>query len=70
MLMDSLGIEDICDPSSILGVKPILVGGGTDGTLVNISQHKASRPDYCMDVFIAWMCLLHGCFRVGAVLTV
>jgi len=43
MLMDTLGIQDICDPSSVLGVKPILVGGGTDGASVNISLHKSIK---------------------------
>ena len=41
--MDALGIEDICGPLSILGVKPILVGGGTDGASVSISQHKSLK---------------------------
>ena len=35
VLKRTVGIQDICEPSSVLGVKPILVGGGTDGASVS-----------------------------------
>jgi len=43
VLKQTMGIQDICDPFSILQVKPILVGGGSDGASVNISQHNSLR---------------------------
>ena len=43
VLKRTVGIQDICEPSSVLGVKPILVGGGTDGASVNIPQHNSIK---------------------------
>ena len=43
--LSPLGIADILDQGSILGVegKPVLVGGGTDGASVNIAQQNGMR---------------------------
>ena len=38
-----LGIGDVLDRDSVLGVQPVLVGGGTDGGSVNIAQHNGMR---------------------------
>ena len=40
-----LGVDDVCDRESVLSLqgKPILVGGGTDGAAVNISQQNGMR---------------------------
>jgi len=40
VLKQTVGIQDICEPSSILEVKPILVEDGSDGASVSISQHN------------------------------
>ena len=37
VLKRTIGIQDVCESSSVLGVKPILVGGSTDGASVNLS---------------------------------
>ena len=43
--LKKLGIDDILDQAKVLGVegKPILVGGGTDGASVNISEQNGMR---------------------------
>ena len=40
-----LGITDILDQNNILstGGKPVLVGGGTDGASVNVSEHNGMK---------------------------
>ena len=42
-----LGIENVVDKDSVLGVadnnKPIIVGGGTDGGSVNIGEHNGMK---------------------------
>ncbi len=41
-----LGVTNILDKVSVLGIeasKPVLVGGGTDGASVNISDHKGMK---------------------------
>ena len=40
-----VGIEDVLDKTKVLGVeeKPILVGGGTDGAAVNVSEHSGMK---------------------------
>jgi len=56
-----MGIQDICEPSSVLQVKPILVGGGSDGASVNISQHNSLRAQLLERVpwiFWSW-CYAH-----------
>ena len=56
-----VGIQDICEPSSVLGVKPILFGGGTDDASVNISQHnsiKARLLESIPWIFWSW-CYAH-----------
>ncbi|XP_065918189.1 uncharacterized protein [Dysidea avara] len=61
VLQHTMGIQDICDPSSILKVKPILVGGSTDGASVNISQHNSLRARLLESVpwiFWSW-CYAH-----------
>ena len=61
VLKHMVGIQDICEPSSVLGVKPILVGGGTDGASVNISQHnsiKARLLESIPWIFWSW-CYAH-----------
>ena len=61
VLKCTVGIQDICEPSSVLGVKPILVGGGTDGASVNISQHisiKARLLESIPWIFWSW-CYAH-----------
>jgi len=46
-------IQDVCEASSILQVKPILVGGGSDGASVNVSQHNSLRAQLLESV--AWI---------------
>ena len=61
VLQRTAGIQDICESSSVLGVKPILVGGGTDGASVNISQHnsiKARLFESIPWIFWSW-CYAH-----------
>ena len=43
--LQSMGIEDLVDRASVLGVKEhtILVGGGTDGAAVNVSEQKGMK---------------------------
>ena len=43
--LEPLGIEDILDKSSVLGVtgKPLLVGGGTDGASINIAEQNGMK---------------------------
>ena len=43
--LQSMGIEDLVDRASVLGVKehPILVGGGTDGAAVNVPEKKGMK---------------------------
>ena len=43
--MNLLGVEDVLDKDSVLGVstKPVLVGIGTDGATVNIGAHNGMR---------------------------
>ena len=40
--LEKLGITDVLDKQSVLGVtnKPLLIGGGTDGASVNISEQN------------------------------
>ena len=44
-VLKKLGIDDLLDQAKVLGVegKPILVGGGTDGASVNISEQNGMR---------------------------
>ena len=61
VLQRTIGIQDICEPSSILEVKPVLVGGSTDGASVNISQHNSLRARLLKSVpwvFWSW-CYAH-----------
>ena len=61
VLQRTMGIQDICVPSSILKVKPILVGGSTDGASVNISQNNSLRARLLESVpwkFWSW-CYAH-----------
>ena len=56
-----LEIEDVLDRDCVLGTKPVLVGGGTDGASVNISQHsglKGKMQDVLPWLFWAW-CFAH-----------
>ena len=51
-----MGIQDVCEASSILQVKPILVGGGSDGASVNVSQHNSLRTQLLKSVlWIFWI---------------
>ena len=34
VVKQTMGIQDICEPSGILKIKPVLVGGGSDGASV------------------------------------
>ena len=52
-------IQDVCEASSILQVKPILVGGSSDGASVNVSQHNSLRAQLYWRVY-------RGSFGVGA----
>jgi len=56
-----LGIENLCDQSSILASMPILVGRGTDGTSVNIAQHSSIKANLCRTIpWIYWSwCITH-----------
>ena len=58
-----VGIEDVLDKAQVIGVKekPILVGGGTDGAAVNISEHsgmKGIMQRALLWLFWAW-CYAH-----------
>ena len=48
-----LQIEDVLDKDGVLGVQPVLVGGGTDGASVNISQHNGMRGT--MERALPWL---------------
>lgn len=52
-VLKRLGIEEVFDRGGVLGVKPVLVQGGTDGAPVNISKHYGMRV------------LFHGSFGNG-----
>ena len=43
--LKSLGINDVLDTAQVLGVdgKPVLVGGGTDGASVNVSEQNGIK---------------------------
>ena len=41
--MDRLKIEDILDKDAVLGGRPTLVDGGSDGASVNVGQHTGMR---------------------------
>ena len=41
--LDRLKIEDILDKDAVLGGRPTLVGGGSDGASVNVGQHTGMR---------------------------
>ena len=43
VLKNSLQIQNVCECFKVLEVKPVLIGGGTDGASVNIAQHKSIR---------------------------
>ena len=49
----SLGISDLFDKGLILGARPALAGGGTDGASVNIGQHKSIRERF--QKLLPWM---------------
>ena len=59
VLKQTMGIHDVCEASSILQVKPILVGGSSDGASVNVSQHNSLRAQLYWRVY-------RGSFGVGA----
>ena len=59
--LKKLGVDDILDQATVLGVegKPILVGGGTDGAYVNISeQTECGTP--CRG-----HCFVHGAMLIA-----
>ena len=41
--LSPLGVTNVLDKSNVLGVKPILVGGGTDGASVNIAEQNGMK---------------------------
>ena len=43
--MQLLGVDDVLDQDSVLGVgkKPVLIGIGTDGATVNVRAHNGLR---------------------------
>ena len=43
--LQTLGVDNILDQLSVLGVKgkPILIGGGTNGVSVNIAEHSGMK---------------------------
>lgn len=61
--LKALGIDNILDKANILGVegKPILVGGGTDGTLVNTAEHNGMRGKMTKELpWLVWTwCYAH-----------
>ena len=61
VLKQTMGIQDVCEASSILQVKRILVGGGRDGASVNVSQHNSLRVQLLESVpWILWSwCYAH-----------
>jgi len=55
ILLNTLGIENICDRSNFLGCNLILVRGGTDGASVNIAQHSSIKANLCHSLpWIYW----------------
>ena len=61
VLKQTMGIQDSCEPSSILQVQSILVGGGSDGASVNILQHNSLKPqllERALWIFWSW-CYAH-----------
>jgi len=54
-----LGIENVLDKDSVLGVahsnKTIIVGGGADGVSVNIGEHNGMKTKIQMQVpWLIW----------------
>ena len=58
-LKNSLQIQNVCDCSKVLEVKPVLIGGGTDGASVNIAQHKSIRSKLQEYLPRSWCCAHH-----------
>jgi hypothetical protein len=59
--MERVGITDFLDKTAVLGAKPTLIGGGTDGASVNIGQHKSIKEKFqraLLWMFWSW-CFAH-----------
>ena len=41
--LQALGVDNVLSKASLLGSKPILTGGGTDGALVNIAVQSGMK---------------------------
>ena len=62
-----MGIQDVCEASSILQVKPILVGGSSDGASVNVSQHNSLRAQLLESVpWIFWSWCYAHCLELSS----
>lgn len=60
--MKKLGIDDLLDQAKVLGIegKPVLVGGGTYGTSVNISEQNGMRGT--MQRALPWLLFWGWCY--------
>ena len=59
--LQALGIDDELNKASVLGSKPILIGGGTDGALVNVAEQNGMKGKIHRELpwlFWAW-CYAH-----------
>lgn len=62
--MVEIGFENFLDKASVLGIqnKPIMVGGGTDGTSVNIGEQRgmmATMQEALPWLLWTWCCSHH-----------
>ena len=53
VLKNSSQIQNVCDCSKVLEVKPVLIEGGTDVASVNIAQHKSIRSK--LQEYLPWL---------------
>ena len=57
-LGDALGITNVRDKASVLGAKPLLIGGGTDGNVSAQNGMMGKLQQVCPWIFWAW-CFAH-----------
>ena len=56
-----MGVTNVLDKSNVLGAKPILVGGGTDGASVNIAEQNGMKGKLQRELpWVSWAwCFAH-----------
>lgn len=59
--LSPLGVTNVLDKSNVLGAKPILVGGGTDGASVNIAEQNGMKGKLQRELpWVSWAwCFAH-----------